>query len=194
MKKRWTRRKFLETGLKGSVVVGAGAIGAASRSPLIPQRKDHPPQSPFSRRDRETLSAAMDEIIPASDGMPAASEAGGVEYLERVARETPGIKNSLVKILSALENSGRNPSGPGFALLPREARVEALKKFEAESPQDFAALRDLVYESYYTQPKIWKMVGYDFYPTNQSGPRMKPFDDAVLAKVRQMPKLYREVG
>lgn len=194
MKKKWTRRKFLETGLKGSVVVGAGAMGAASRSPLITTRENQPPESPFARGERETLRAAMDEIIPASDGMPAASEVGGVEYLERVARETPGIRKNLVKMLSALENLSRKHSGTAFASLPGENRVEALKDFEVESPEDFATLRDLVYESYYTQPKIWKLVGYEFYPTNQSGPRMKPFDDAVLAKVRKMPKLYREVG
>ena len=194
MKKKWTRRKFLETGLKGSVIVGAGAVGAATRSSLISAERNQPPDSPFGRGNRETLRAAMDEIIPASDGMPAASEAGGVEYLERVARETPRIRKNLVTALSALEKSSQKHSRTAFASLPRETRVEALKDFEIESPQDFATLRDLVYESYYTQPKIWKLIGYEFHPTNQSGPRMKPFDDAVLANVRKMPKLYREVG
>ncbi len=194
MKKKWTRRKFLETSLKGSVIVGAGAIGAASRPPLITASENQPPESPLARGNRETLRAAMDEIVPASDGMAAASEVGGVEYLERVARETPGIRKNLVKILSALENLSRKHSGTAFASLPGEKRVEALKDFEVESLQDFATLRDLVYESYYTNPKIWKLIGYEFHATNQSGPRMKPFDDAVLANVRKMPKLYREVG
>ena len=34
----------------------------------------------------------------------------------------------------------------------------------------------------------------NLHPTNESGPHMKPFDDSVLAKVRKMPKLYREVS
>jgi hypothetical protein len=71
--------------------------------------------------------------------------------------------------------------------------VDALKRLERRPPAElFATLRDFTYEAYYTRPKVWKLIGYEFYPTNQSGPRMEPFDEAVLAQVRKMPRLYRE--
>ena len=55
------------------------------------------------------------------------------------------------------------------------------------------ALRDLVYEAYYTQPRVWKLIGYEFNPTNEAGPHLKPFDESVLAQVKKMPRRYREV-
>jgi hypothetical protein len=61
------------------------------------------------------------------------------------------------------------------------------------APKCFSTLRDSVYEAYYIQPQVWKLIDYEFYPTDQPGPRMKPFDEAVLAQVRKLPKLYREV-
>jgi hypothetical protein len=70
--------------------------------------------------------------------------------------------------------------------------VEALKQFEIENPAQFAILRDFVYEAYYTQPQIWKLIDYQFHATDQKGPHMKPFDEAVIAKVRNKPKFYRE--
>jgi hypothetical protein len=81
-----------------------------------------------------------------------------------------------------------------FAGISSAQRVEILTELETRSSEVFAKLRDLVYESYYTQPSVWKLIGYELYPTNESGPQMKPFDDSVLAKVRKMPKLYREVS
>ena len=42
------------------------------------------------------------------------------------------------------------------------------------------------------QPQIWKLIGYEFYPTDHQGPHMKPFDESVLAEVMKKPKFYRE--
>lgn len=193
MKKKWTRRKFLEAGLKGSIVVGAGALETASawRAGLTGNAPSAPPG--LDRRERETLTAAMDEIIPTADGMPAASAVGGLEYLDRLARENPEIRSDLGKSLAALAGLAKKRFASAFAGLAGGKRVEVLKILEKEFPESFSSLRDLVYESYYTQPRVWKLVGYEFYATNQSGPRMKPFDEAILARARTKPRHYREV-
>ena len=142
---------------------------------------------------RESLWAAMDELVPANDGMPSASEVGGLEYLERAGRDEPQIATDLKQGLDALEQLSQRRFHAPFARLSSSQRIEVLSALETGSPEVFAKLRDHVYESYYMQPKVWKLIGYKFYPTNESGPHMKPFDESVLAKVRQMPKLYREV-
>jgi hypothetical protein len=143
----------------------------------------------------ETLRAAMDEIIPAAEDMPAASEVGGVEYLDRVARKEPEVKKALQRSLAALEELSSNHSGRSFASLSRGDRAKVLRKLEKQAPAElFTTLRDFTYEAYYTPPRVWKLIGYEFYPTDESGPRMKPFDESVLAKVRKKPKLYREVS
>jgi len=195
MKKNWTRRKFLESTLKGSIVAG-GAVTAGAVLPAEAHAGAPPEQKPeaLDAQQRKLLRVTMDEIIPAGDGMPSASEVGGVEYLTRLAGTNPQIKRELQKSLGALAAVSRKQFGKEFtSLLPAE-RVEALKKLEAQRPQqNFVKLRDHVYEAYYTQPKVWKLLGYPFYPTNGPGPHMKPFDPASLDKVRKMPKLYREV-
>ena len=185
---KFTRRKFLGTTLAGSLAVGAATTArdapAASESPS-PGLESH---------QREILRAAMDEIIPAGDGMPAASEVDGVEYLERLACEEPLIAVDLRRALEALEELSKTRLHDPFANLASPQRVEILTALEQSSPDVFGRLRDHVYESYYTQPRVWKLIGYDFHPTNASGPHMKPFDESVLAKVGKMPKLYREVS
>jgi len=193
MKKRWTRRRFLETSLKGSIAVGSGVgSGTLPAAKAAPPAKASTPASGFGQAQRELLRATMDQIIPASDSMPAASEAGGVEYLDRLTSQTPEISADLEKALAAVQQVAMKELGKDFTALSSGDRMEALKKLEKQQPDVFGSLRDYVYESYYTQPKIWKLIGYEFYPTNAAGPMMKPFDESVLAKVKKMPKLYRE--
>lgn len=168
----WSRREFLAT----TAAVPLIAIESRAAGPV------------FNERERGVLQAAMNEIIPAGDGMPAASEAGGVAYLERVAGADANVAVEIRNALTALAKCSEN----GFETLDREARIAALKKLEAGNPVEFAHLRDYVYESYYTQPKIWKLIGYEFYPTDHPGPHMEPFDESILADVRKRPKLYRE--
>jgi Gluconate 2-dehydrogenase subunit 3 len=194
MKKRWTRRKFLENTLKGSIVAG-GAVAAGVSVPAEAQAANPTEQFPdaFDAQERKLLRVAMDEVIPADDGMPSASEVGGVEYLTRLAGENSQIKLELQKSLGALAAISREQFGKEFASLEPAQRVVVLKKFEARRPlQNFVKFRDHVYEAYYTQPKVWKLIGYPFYATNGPGPHMKPFDPASLDKVRKMPRLYRE--
>lgn len=193
MNKKWTRRTFLKTGLKGSLAVGSGVaartVPAAKTAAAL---KTTPPPSGLGKAQRDLLRAAMDQIIPAGDGMLAASEVGGVEYLDRLARQAPDIRAELEKSLTALQDFTSKQLGKNFMELSPADQVDTLKRFERQQPEAFGLLRDYVYESYYTQPQVWKPIGYEFYPTNASGPQMKPFDESVLAKVKQMPKLYRE--
>ena len=184
-KKTWTRRRFLGTGLAGSVVMGSGSLPVLGATATAPG---------FAPHQLQVLRAAMDEIIPAADGMPAASAVGGLEYLDRLARRAE-FKKQFEGILAALGEASRRRFGKSFLALPGAERVAALAELEKKAaPESFRTLRDYVYEAYYTQPQVWKLLGYESHLTNQGGPRMKPFDEAILAKVRKMRKLYREVG
>jgi hypothetical protein len=196
MNKKWTRRRFLKTSLGGSVVAGAGVTaGFAPAKVVAAPQKEKLSVSGFDEHRRGVLRAAMDEIIPASDGMPAASQVGGVEYLDRLVREIPELKKELQESLAALEEISRKRFSQDFLRLSRAKRAEVLAELEKRGePRLFAILRDSVYEAYYTQPRVWKLIGYESHPTNQSGPRMKPFDESVLSEVRKRPKLYREVS
>ncbi len=172
--------------------MGGSAMGVARVRKAAAAQKEEPSASGLDPHTRHLLQAAMDEIIPAGDGMPAASEVGGINYLDRLMSRSPDIKKVLEESLAALYDVSRKQFGKDFVDLPRPDRVEALKKLEQQpTPEPFRTLRNYVYEAYYTQPKVWKLIGYEFYPTNRAGPRMKPFDESVLAEVRKKAKLYR---
>lgn len=173
----WTRRRF---------------VGVSAALPLIAIETRAAPTNALNERDGAALHAAMDEIIPASDGMPAASEVGGFEYLERVAGVDSTVANEIRNSLAALNKCSEQLFGKTFDQLERDHRISALKKLETTVPLELAKLRDYIYESYYTQPTVWKLIGYEFYPTDHPGPHMEPFDDSILAEVRKRPKLYRE--
>jgi hypothetical protein len=191
--KKWSRRKFLEAGVAGSMAVGRAAKVALSSV----QEEGRTPRQPattvtLGAREQKLLLMVMDEIIPAGDGMPAMSEVGGLDYLNRLARREQQAAKDLQAALEALEALGRQRFQASFLSLTPEHRVEALAALEQQSADSFSALRDYIYEAYYTQPEVWKLIGYEFRPTNQGGPPMKPFDEAALAEVRRKPRYYRE--
>ena len=134
----------------------------------------------------------MDLVIPASDGMPSASEAGGLNYLESLMQRDKDAGTDIHKSLAVLEAFSERSFKRPFSRIERNDQIAVLKDIESTAPDVFDALRAYIYESYYTQPAIWKRIGYELYPTDHMGPHLKPFDDSLLGNVRKMPKLYRE--
>jgi hypothetical protein len=196
VKKRFTRREFLETGLIGSIATGAACLPAKpAPRPGAKSKAAAPAHRPgLVREQLSTLGAAMDEIIPATDGMPSARQVGGVAYLDNLCRRDGNILKSLTRSLAALEKASYGLSGKAFTQLSHAARVQALTKLEQTLPARlFTTLRDFTYEAYYTRPKVWKLIGYEFHPTDGAGPTLKPFDEAVLTEMRKRPRYYREV-
>ncbi len=172
-----TRRAFL----------GAGVAGAALITQIQPLDA-----AVLTPGEHASLALAMELIIPAGDGMPSARDAGGLEYLDALARRDPRAASDIAGALAVLEAFGTRSAGRSFAALDTAGRVATLKAMEAEAAPQFATLRDYVYESYYTQPRVWKLIGYELYPTDHSGPLMAPFDEALVQQVQARPKLWRE--
>jgi Gluconate 2-dehydrogenase subunit 3 len=134
----------------------------------------------------------MDLIIPASDGMPSASEAGALTYLENLMQRNKDAATDITHGLSVAEAFSERSFKRPFTQLERNDQIAVLKGMEDTALGVFDALRAYVYESYYTQPAIWKLIGYELYPTDHMGPHLKRFDDSLLVNVRKMPKLYRD--
>jgi hypothetical protein len=190
VKKMLSRRSFLRAGLAGSLAIGSGAMVGSSVVAAAPDTTS----SDRHDSDKHTLlRAVIDEIIPAGKGMPAASEAGVSRYLEGVADQDPDFRKALDQSLRTLEELSQSRLHKKFLWLATPERVLILQYMEKLRPESFSFLRDYTYEGYYTQPKIWSLMGYQFKPTNGAAPHMKPFDESVLDRVRNKPKYYREV-
>jgi hypothetical protein len=161
----WTRREFI-----------GSTAGASLVTHILPAAANTP--ADIDAATKERLRAIMDEIIPRSGDMPSASEAGALTYLSALYRSEPEFAAEILAAFGQVDKA----SSP----------LEALKQFEKENPAQFVIIRDFVYEAYYTQPQVWKLMGYEFHATDRRGPHMKPFDEAVIAKVRTKPKSYRQ--
>jgi hypothetical protein len=152
-----------------------GPVVDAQRAPDVPG---------MAGLDRKTLTAAADGLIPASDGMPSASAAGAVQYLERLAAREPELAQQFSRALGAL--------GAGFSGFSETQQVEAMRTLERTDVPAFATLRDAVYEAYYTNPAIWPRLGYTFRKGTRKTAVLDPFDPGQLSRVRQLPKMYRD--
>jgi Gluconate 2-dehydrogenase subunit 3 len=171
-----TRRTFLGAGAATPVLISA--IQPAAQA--------------LAQGVQSTLRTVMDLMIPASDGMPSASEAGGLRYLQSLMEHDKDAATDIGEGLTVADAFSERSFEKAFSQLERNDQIAILKDMENTAPGVFDALRAYIYEAYYTQPAIWKRVGYELYPTDHLGPHLKPFDDSLLEKVRNMSKLYRE--
>jgi Gluconate 2-dehydrogenase subunit 3 len=166
-------------------------LGASTATPLLISAIQ-PAAHALPQETQNTLKTLMDLFIPASDGMPSASEAGGVTYLETLMQRNKDAARDITNGLHVAEAFSERSFNKPFKQLERNDQITVLKGMEDTALGVFDALRAYVYESYYAQPAIWKLIGYDLFPTEHRGPSLKPFDDSVVANVRKMPKLYRD--
>jgi hypothetical protein len=143
---------------------------------------------------RASLQAAVDEIIPAGGAMPLASGAGALPYLERRRAEEPAFAKNLDAGLESLDRLCHESSGVAFSAASREQRIGALRALESSLPQLFAELRDTTYEAYYTNPEVWRLIGYDFRASPVPTAVLPEFDQTLLARVRRMAPFHRKAG
>lgn len=192
MRMPWSRRRFVGSALQGAASVGALRLGGDVHTVIAapPPTQGIPP---LPSEQRTVLLLAMDEIVPAGAGMPSASQAACLDYLAGVSQQDDRLRAELVKSLDATQAAARAGFGRDFSGLGAEERIAALRNLEGSDPVLFRSLRDAVYEAYYTRPEVWKRLGHEFYPPARPGPLPPPFDDSVVTRVRQMPRLYRVI-
>lgn len=171
-----SRRAFLRAGASTPALVTA--IQSAPQS-LVPETSN-------------TLKTVMDLMIPASDGMPSASEAGGFTYLVTLMQHDNNAGADITKGLEVANAFSKRSFQKLFDELEKNDQIAILKAMENSALGVFDTLRAYIYESYYIQPAIWKLIGYELYPTDHMGPHLQQFDQSLLASVRKMPPLYRD--
>lgn len=212
MSKEVTRRKFLKQSGAGSLVALTASSHFSSLSvggiweEVEKAGGNLQSSSALSEAHRKLFRAAADEIIPAVDGALAATQAGAADYVETLIGKVPDLQKQTQAALTRIEAITKARHKQPFDQLNSAERVKLLQAFEKESARGgpaeslygagnnlFALLRDLVYEGYYTSPKVWPQLGYEFHPTSKHGPAMQPFDESILAQAKKRPKSYREV-
>ncbi len=138
-----------------------------------------PALASFHHGRREVLAAVADLLIPRSDGMPSATEAGAAgRWLDEVLQLRPDFGPPLAAVLDRL--IGADPSA-------------ALTKLRADDPAGFGVLAEVVAGGYFLNPKVRSAIRY---PGQQSVPiaHDEPLDyeqDGLIASVIARGSIYR---
>lgn len=134
----------------------------------------------------QVLATAMDEIIPSGDGMPSATDAGGVEYLQYLGWQYPSIQEEIVAFLNTLRQAAKARFGAEFLNLQPDQRVQLLAGLEKDRAPTFSTFVGYVYEAYYTGTTVQGAIAC---PRSHN---VSEDLDALLAPVRKMKHVYRE--
>lgn len=176
-----SRRKFLfQMTLIGLLSGGIRALGIEEPTSSLVREQEQPDEI-------QLLAAVIDAIIPEADGMSSATSAGCVQYLRYLGWQYPSIQQQLTESFHGIEQSARAQYGTKFAGLGAGQRTQILSGIEQQHPSEFAMLIGYVYEAYYTRPRVFGLVSCN------SPLIADNYDELLLAPVRNMKHLYREV-
>ena len=156
------------------------------------QRHPHDRSLYLSRQQRALLSAVLDRIVPANDGLPGAGELGVAEHVDGVAGLSRRTRRLLSDGLKAIDVSSVRTYSRGFADLPDEDKVGVLKQVESERPDFFQSLVQQTYAGYYTNPRVLRAKGLRLLPPQPGGFELDEFDVSLLDNVRKRGKAYRD--
>ena len=148
------------------------------------------------------LAAVQDRLIPAQDGMPSAGAVGCAATLDGFLRDRPPLRRQLIAALGAVEAAAAARSAEAaedtaatthvaFLTLDAAARDATLRDVESDHPEHFELLLRQTYTAYYTNPTVLDALGWQ--PPQPDGfATPPPFDEALLANVKQRGKVWRD--
>jgi hypothetical protein len=125
-------------------------------------------------RLRGVLADLADRLVPAADGMPAATAVGAAgEGADRVLALRPDLAEPVARVLAAAA----------------DRPATDLAALRAADPEGFAALGELVAGAYFTTPSVAAALGYPGRPARPLGDL-----DAEARAVRALAEPQRAAG
>lgn len=136
-------------------------------------------KSTLDESARQTLIALADLLIPASERMPSASQAGvGGEWIDRAL----AARGDWVADLVALLENARG----------KEPRT-VLAELQVSAPPSFTMLTELVAGAYLMNPDVRKLIGYSgqrAIPIRESSEEQQELQELMAPVIRRGP-IYR---
>ncbi len=128
---------------------------------------------------RKTFLAIADVLIPAAEGMPAASQVGvGDEVLDRILSLRDDLREPFVRGIAAA--AGKEP----------QAAVEALNRHD---PEALGAIGLVASGAYYMSPRVRALIGYPGQEKRPGNPDEIPeyVANGMLQQVIDRGPIYR---
>jgi len=143
---------------------------------------------------RAALAALLDELVPPRPeaDLPGAGGLGLAGEIERALREKPELRAVVAPGLETLDALVRARGADTLAVLAPEERRAVLADLAARAPALLPTLAFVTYIAYYQDPRVLVALGREPRPPFPKGYELPPFDESLLAKVRQRAPFYRE--
>jgi hypothetical protein len=174
-----SRREFLIRCMQLAVAV-RGGIGTFA------ELQSAEASAGFSREELKLLAAVMDEVIPQSDRMPSASDAGGIAYVQQLGWQYEIIAEDIGAFLRVLQQASEKEFGIGFTALESQRRVALMKGIEESSSKLFSDFVAYIYEAYYTRPQVQGLLSCSIPEVPDDN------NELLLTPVRKLAPLYRK--
>ena len=127
--------------------------------------------------DRVVLAGLADVLIPARDGMPAASAAAVTESgLDHVLTAVPSLAPPLADVLAKV--AGRDPA-------------EVVASLARTDPAAYGVLAEVVTAAYFMNADVRRAVGYTGQDPSPLDPRVDYMEDGLLESVIKRGPIYR---
>jgi hypothetical protein len=131
----------------------------------------------FNQEERALLAGLADELIPAGDGMPAASQADVAgKWLDVVLTARPDLAAALNDVLNKARH--RVPS-------------EVIADWRANDHAAFDVLVEIVPGAYFMNPEVQQAIGYSGRHPRPIDPHPDYLDDGLLESVIRRGPIYR---
>ena len=183
----WSRRKFSKAIISAQLLIASGALTLP-----LSCLDEKATSDALNKEALGTLKTVMNELIPASDKMPAASGVG-FNYIMDILNEMPEIMSLFDLALQTIEQKSQKSFKNPFSEINQKQRIEILKNLESNNADLFSTLRNFTNESYYLNESVWPLIGYNPHPTGTLGPDMEPFDESLLDRMKTQPPSFTQI-
>ncbi len=129
-------------------------------------------------QQRQTFAAVADLLVPASEGMPSASQAKVPQtYLDEALGYRPDLAEGLQEALTTASGLGAQ---------------EAIELLHAEHVPAFEALGTLLAGAYFLNPEVRELIGYPGQVPTPAREDLDSYAD-LLENVLERGQVYRDV-
>ena len=131
----------------------------------------------FDSHQRALLASLADVLIPASEGLPSASEAGVAgDALDQVLVLRPDLAGGLKKLLA---QAGTRPA------------PEFVAQLRSSDPMSFGILAELIPGAYFLNPYVRTKLGYHGQGPRPIDPDADQLDESLVRAVIDRGPIYR---
>lgn len=145
----------------------------------------------LSAEQRALLDAVLDRLIPTSDEMRGAGQAGTVDYLDGVIGHSARLSRLFSAGLRSIESAAAG-RGASFAELTGNQQDEILSQIEDSESTFFETLLMHTYNGYYSNPQVVEALGLEPRPPQPQGHTVEMGDFSTLDGVVARGTAYRE--